>query len=192
MKDVTLSLIDTLQVALRNGVREKRGSSGSKLIFNWLIPFPCQFGEDFLNNSENKEAVNIFLANTLTKLHKNDEQIFVVTQHDTIISNTRSTFSEELILYCNTEEADAKLIRHCINLADQGYKHIVLRTVDSDVLVLMLAYSHVMLQSGAITIYVQFGVGIYKKYYNIINLSEKIGLKNCLGLPFFMPSPDVM
>ena len=38
---------------------------------------------------------------------------------------------------------------------------------------------------GAITIFVQFGVGIYKKYYNIINLSEKIGLKNCLGLPLF-------
>ena len=29
---------------------------------------------------------------------------------------------------------------------DQGYKHIVLRTVDSDVLVLMLAYSHVMIK----------------------------------------------
>ena len=48
----------------------------------------------------------------------------------------------------------------------------------------MLAYSHVMIH-GAITIFVQFGVGICKKYYNIINLSEKIGLKNCLGLPFF-------
>ena len=95
------------------------------MIFNGFTPFPSQFGEDFLNNSENKEALNIFLANTLTQLHKNDEQIFVVTQNDTIIFNTRSTSSEELILYCNTEEADAKLIRHCINLADQGYKHIV-------------------------------------------------------------------
>ena len=131
--------------SLKEGVREKRGSSGSKLIFNGLTPFPSQFGEDFLNNSENKESLNIFLANTLTKLHKNDEQIFVVTLHDIIISNTRSTFSEELILNCNTEAA-AKLIRHCINLADQGYKHIVLRTVDSDVLVLMLAYSHVTIQ----------------------------------------------
>ena len=157
--------------SLKEGVREKRGSSGSKLIFNGLTPFPSQFGEDFLNNSENKEALNIFLANTLTKLHKNDEQIFVVTQHDPRTSNTRSTSSEELILYCNREEADAKLIRHCINMADQGYKHIVLRTVDSNVLVLMLAYSHVMIQSGAITIFVQFAVGIYKKYYNIINLS---------------------
>ena len=137
MKDVMLSRY--FAGSLKEGVREKRGSSGSKLIFNGLTPFPFQFGED-LNNSD------IFLANTLTKLHKNDEQIFVVTQHDTIISNTRSTFSEELILYCNTEEADAKLIRHCINLADQGYKHIVLRTVDSNVLVLMLAYSHVMIQ----------------------------------------------
>ena len=112
---------------LKEGFREKQGSSGSKLIFNGLTPFPSLFGEDFLNNSENKEALNIFLANTLTKLHRNDEQIFVVTQHYTIIYNTRSTFSEE---------ADAKLINHCINLADQGYKHIVLRTVDSNVLVL--------------------------------------------------------
>ena len=109
MKDVTLSLIVTLQVVLRKGF-EKNGA----------VP--------------------------VLNLHKNDEQIFVVTQNDTIISNTRSTFSEELILYCNTEEADTKLIRHCINLADQGYKHIVLRTVDSDVLVLMLAYSHVVIQ----------------------------------------------
>ena len=117
--------------SVKEGFREKRGSSGSKLIFNGLTPFPSQFGEDFLNNSENKEALNIFLANTLTKLHRNDEQIFVVTQHYTIIYNTRSTFSAE-----EEEEADAKLIKHCINLADQGYIHIVLRTVDSNVLVL--------------------------------------------------------
>ena len=107
--------------SLKEGFREKRGSSGSKLIFNGLTPFPSQLGEDFLNNSENKEALNIFLANTLTKLHRNNEQIFVVTQHYTIIYNTRSTFSEEE----EEEEADAKLIKHCINLADQGYKHIV-------------------------------------------------------------------
>ena len=69
--------------SLKEGIWEKWDSSGSKLIFNGLTSFPSQFGEDFLKNSENKEALNIFLANALTKLHENNEQIFVVTQQDT-------------------------------------------------------------------------------------------------------------
>ena len=46
------------------------------------------------------------------------------------------------------EEADARLIRHEINLSKQGYKNILIHTVDSDVLLLSIAYADKMIENG--------------------------------------------
>ena len=47
------------------------------------------------------------------------------------------------------EEADARLIRRGINLSKQGYKNILIHTVDSDVLLLSIAYANKMIENGA-------------------------------------------
>ena len=46
------------------------------------------------------------------------------------------------------EEADARLIRHEINLSKQGYKNVLIHTVDSDVLLLSIAYADKMIENG--------------------------------------------
>ena len=135
--------------SLKEGTRNNRGARGSKLIFNGESLMPKDFRRNFLANSENKENLNIFLAKKFVDFHKNSSQVLVVTLNDGVCSNKEYIFTEELIPYCNVEEADARLIQHGINLSKQGYKNILIHTVDSDVFLLSIAYANKMIENGA-------------------------------------------
>ena len=173
------------QGSLKEGTRDKRGNNGSKQIFDGSTLFPNDFTLNFMKNSDNKTKLNLFLAKKFIEFHKNDLQILVITFNDTILSNNEAVLTEESINYCNIEEADARLVRHCVNLSKQGFKHIVLCTVDTDVLVLVLAYSYNMLEYGAKSIFVKFGTGFNVKFYNVFEIASLIGSDVCKGLPFF-------
>ena len=84
------------------------------------------FRSNFLENSENKENLNIVLAKKFVDFDKNSSQVLVVTLNDGVCSNKEYVFTEELIAYCNVEEADARLIWHGIHLSKQGYKNILI------------------------------------------------------------------
>ena len=142
---------------------------------------PKVFRSNFLATSENKENLNIFLAKKFVDFHKNSSQVLVVTLNDGVCSSKEYVFTEELIAYCNVEEADARLIRYGINLSKQGYKNILIHTVDSDVLLLSIAYANKMMENGTEFINVNLGTGLDAKTYDFIQLRDRIGL----ALPFF-------
>ena len=62
--------------------------------------------------------------------------------------------SKEDISNCTSEEADPRLIRHAINQAKNGFEDITIRTVDSDVFILTLAYSYYMVNYDAKQLFV--------------------------------------
>ena len=72
------------------------------------------------------------------------------------------------------EEADARLIRHGINLSKQGYKNIVIHTLDSDVLLLLIAYANKMIENGTEFINVNLGTGLDAKIYDVMQLRDMI------------------
>ena len=112
--------------SLKEGTRNNRGAGGSKLIFNGESSMPKAFSSNFLANKENKENLNIFLAKKFVDFQKNSSQVLAVTLNDGVCSNKEYVFTEELIAYCNVEEADARLIWHGIHLLKQGYKNILI------------------------------------------------------------------
>ena len=79
----------------------------------------------------------------------------------------------------------------CNKSSEGGYQHIVVYTVDTDVLILLLAYSYLLIESGAICILVQFGVGYDVRFYDIVELQNEIGAKNC-WIAIFHVSVDVI
>ena len=160
--------------SLKEGTRNNRGARGSKLIFNGESLMPKDFSRNFLANSENKENLNIFLAKKFGDFHKNSSQVLVVTLNDGVCSNKEYVFTEELIAYCNVEEADAWLSRHGINLSKQGYKNILIHAVDSDVLLLSIAYANKMIENGTEFINVNLGTGLDAKIYDVIQLRDMI------------------
>ena len=64
----------------------------------------------------------------------------VVTFHETIPSNRVDLVNDKEINYCSSEEAGPRLLRHAMNQLKNGYKNIVIKTVDTDVLILAVAY----------------------------------------------------
>ena len=168
--------------SLKEGTRNNRGAGDSKLIFNGESSMPKDFSSNFLANKENKENLNIFLAKNF---QKNSSQVLAVTLNDGVCSNKEYVFTEELIAYCNVEEADARLIRHGINLSEQGCKNKLIHTVDSDVLLLSIAYVNKMTENGTEFINVNLGTGLGAKIYDVMQLRDMIGHYCSLSLPFF-------
>ena len=121
-------------------------------------------------NSENKENLNIFLAKKFVEFQKNSSQVLVVTLNDGVCSNKKYIFTEELIAYYNVEEADTRLIRRGINLLKQGYKNILIHTVDSDVFLLLIAYANKMIEIRTEFINVKLRTGLDAKTYDVIQL----------------------
>ena len=102
--------------SLNEGVQHNRGS-GTKINFDENSRFPASFSEDFLRTSENKEELNIFLAQKFIKLHEHKSQI---------------------LLY--RRRSRSQTLRHDIHQANTGLKNIMIKTVDTDVFLLAIAY----------------------------------------------------
>ena len=178
------------EISLKEGVRKHRGAGtklsfnestklsfnestklsfneSTKLSFNESTKFPSKFSDDFLKHSENKERLNLFLAQSFLKFHENNPQTFVVTFQGTILSNSVDLVNDKEINYCSSEEADLRWLRQVKN----GYKNIVIKTVDRDVLILAVAYCPRLITYGVDRFVVEFDVVNRTQYYNIIEIS---------------------
>ena len=81
------------------------------------------------------------------------------------------------------EEADSKIIVHVLNCTRTGFKNVMIKTVDTDVVTLLLAhFSEFELPNE---IEVDFGFGKYRRYYNINKISLQITNGQRSGLLFF-------
>ena len=79
------------------------------------------------------------------------------TYKDTILSNNCNVLSEKAINNCTSEEADPRLVKHAINFGKSGYNHVHIRTVDSDVVILSIAYVHKANKHGVSELFLLYG-----------------------------------
>ena len=73
------------------------------------------------------------------RLHENN---LVVTFNETVLSNPDLYVHEMLINKCKAEETGRELMRRRLSQAKGGYQHV--RTVGTDVLILLLIYSYLL------------------------------------------------
>ena len=71
---------------------------------------------------------------------------------------------------------------HC---AEEGFHNIVVRTIDTDVLVLLISYIPYQDAVCQSNIYAMMGTGGNIDYYDVNNISSTLGYSFCKGLPFF-------
>ena len=57
---------------------------------------------------------------------------------------------------CNQEEADTRMLLHAAHAASEGNKKILIRTVDTDVMVLVIAH---MQRLQVLELWIAFGAG---------------------------------
>ena len=83
---------------------------------------------------------------------------------------------------CEAEEADHWLVRHTLSLIHNGYKNILVLTVDTDALVLLI--SHIgQVELGDVDIHAYLINS--EIYYGIRAIIQELESNICCALPFF-------
>jgi len=83
---------------------------------------------------------------------------------------------------CSHEEADTRVILHCSHAAETGSRKIVIRTVDTDVVVSAIAY---FAQMKCEELWIYFGVDRSACLISVHDICKALGSKKCKSLPVF-------
>lgn len=137
---------------------------------------------DFLRDSSNKEELFDYLTKSVAARNWPEEKEIYITQ-DT--SAVHKGFGEPM-LECTHEEADTRIIIHLLHALEAGSRKIKVRTVDTDILVILIGHFFSLLQSYPdLELWIVLGVGKDYCYYKINNIWEKLGESKSRSLPAF-------
>jgi hypothetical protein len=84
-------------------------------------------------------------------------------------------------LPCTQEEADTRIFLHVSDAVKHGYRKVMIRTVDSDVLVLSIVAAQ---QLGIDQLWVGFATGKSFRYLPAHDIACALGPEKCAALPF--------
>ncbi|XP_052129864.1 uncharacterized protein LOC127751028 [Frankliniella occidentalis] len=167
-----------LKDSLKNGTRDKRGE-GQRMKVTLNSKLPTSWSK-FMRDSQNKEDLFNMLADYLVDKDWN-EKVLIVTRQSSCLSSTRQNPGENLTP-CSHEEADTRMMLHAASAAANGCPRVLIRTVDSDVVVLAVwTASKVAMDE----LWLSYGVGKHQKFIAAHEIAKKLGPAKCEVLPAF-------
>ena len=163
--------------SLKASTRSKRGTGirqrvepGVKLPKNW---------PQFLKVDSNKVELFHYLAEQ-TGLVQYEWKCVLVTKDSLVLSSSAQITDN--ISPCTHEEADTRLLLHAADCARQGLKKVLIRTVDTDVVVIAVSvFSRLNLDE----LWIAFGVGKYFKYIAVHSIVRALGPQKSSTLHVF-------
>ena len=90
---------------------------------------------------------------------------------------------------CSHEEADTRIILHLADAFSSGYSRIMIRTVDTDVLVFAVTYFCTVPVSE---IWIAFGTGKHFRYIGVQGIAKALGPEKASALPLFHAFKDTV
>ncbi|KAK3910837.1 Protein dachsous [Frankliniella fusca] len=162
--------------SLKSAARDKRGH-GDRFQVNSTTSIPHSW-PNFLRDSNNKKQLFSLLAKSLQSLFIPGVEVYSTTDSDVVCSSSAADLS--FISPCNHEEADSRMILHVADASRKGLKTCMIRTSDSDVLVLAVAYAK---QIESQTLWVSIGTGKHHQLINATAISEHLGPEKSSALP---------
>ncbi len=164
--------------SLKEGARKSRGK-GVRIKVSLNTPLPKSWPL-FLNDPDNKSELFRLLAEESVSLSLPNKQLIMSFGDSVVCVPTRD--DTDGISPCNHEEADSRLIVHLADAVAEGHKTFMIRTVDSDVVVLgVAAVPHLNLCQ----LWVSYGTGKDHRFLSLHDISAAIGTQKSLSLPFF-------
>ena len=174
-----------LENSIKSATREGRGMAG-EIVFDKDDKISSDF-KAFLQNNENKKHFNDLIQKTASDPLFWQWQGEVVSTHGKKVW-TRSDGTKEFGTWINElhEEADNRILLHVKDALEAGLESIVIKTADTDVVVLLLAY-HMQFReySSSCNIWVEFGRSGHKRIINLSKAVDDLGESFCLAVPFF-------
>ena len=138
-----------------------------------------EWNSGFLKNTDNKKDLFSFFCKQLVKQNFGG-RLLISTNLQGVLSNIRAAVSG--LQPCNHTEADTKIILHLAHAASQGHQMALVRTVDSDVVILAI---HWFASLGLSELWVRLGSGKKMHDIPIYTLSAQLGPSRCIALPLF-------
>jgi len=123
-----------------------------------------------LRNDDNKDELFQFLANASVSQDTGDK-VILSTIYKSVVSSNPAVNSDDL-QPCSHEEAD-RILLHVKDAMNSGYKDAIIRTVDTDVVVLAVAYIQDLENIG--NLWIAFGTGKDFRYIPVHELARSIG-----------------
>ncbi|KAL9954824.1 hypothetical protein ACROYT_G042404 [Oculina patagonica] len=169
---VANSLKATTRSGRGTGVR-RRVSANNQLPRKW---------NEFLRVDENKVELFKFLSECIASLQVEKE---VISTYGKQILSTLPRTDNSSLAPCTQEEADTRMLLHVQDAVNQGHKKILLRTVDTDVLVLTIAVFQQLREKEQLQLWVAFGSGTHLRFIAAHEISRKLGPQVSKALPVF-------
>ena len=150
----------------------RRNAEGNKQVpSNW---------QEFLRIDENKSELFHLISDRLV-----DEEFpgqVIVTRDDEVLSSAPCDLAG--LTSCTHEETDARMFVHATDGAEHGMNKILLRTVDTDVVVIGISMAQ---QIGCDCLWFAFGTGTSHtfRYLDATAMAQALGDAKCGGLPAF-------
>ena len=167
--------------SLKASTRVKRGKGIHKKVLDKSVA-PTNW-RNFLHLDQNKTELFLYLSTTIIQ-HGDREDVIMICAYDDTCISSRNKLDLSNLTPCNHEEADTRVFLHVKDMTKQGHRKKVIRTVDTDVLVLAVSV-YEQLQEEVEELWVDLGAGKYRKFFPIHETLEHIGECKAHGLPFF-------
>ena len=119
-------------------------------------------GRAFCDQDENKTELFHYLAESVTAIQLPGVEVVVTTSGVDVLSP--SSVEAEGFTACNHEEADTNIFIHVKHASARGLKKVLIRMVDTDVVVLAIPYAK---QLELQELWITFGVGNHFRYLPI-------------------------
>ena len=136
---------------LKESLQMERGI-GKRIKFNDDTEFPANFASDFLRNSDNKREFYPYVVDKIISKSEYDEKIVVATRNEQTVTNYKANILGVSIPDCSHIEADTRIILHVLNCIHSGIQNIIVRSVDTDVVILLIAYMQFFLEMAKSTL----------------------------------------
>ena len=148
--DVVRDLYDSLGI---NGeARAKRGYGAPQQVSaSAPVPRKCQ---DFLRH-ENKTDLFCFLAEHICNKPLACGKLLLAT-HGRSVMCSDPDYNTSHLQPCGQEEADTRMLLHVADMVNAGFTKVIVRTVDTDVVVLAVAFCQDL---GCDQLWLAFGTG---------------------------------
>jgi hypothetical protein len=170
-----------IENSLKESTRQKRGS-GVRRKVNPQTKIPDNWYH-FLREPKNKTELFEFLnEKTVNHIYEEGKEV-CLTHNNNIVSNVKH---RKDFMNSDIEEADTRILIHIIHALENNFNKIMVRTVDSDILVILLGhFENLRTKCESIKLVLAFGVGKDYVLFNINETFASIGAEVSASLPFF-------
>ena len=134
----------------------------------------------FLRVDENKEELFHFPADQLVSVEAEHGQV-ISTKGNSVVCNGQIDGISSLA-QCKQEQADTRLLLHAADAGKCGFNKIMLRTVDTGILVIAIAAFHELALSG---LWIAFGVIKHFRFVPVHDIASSMGPQKSRALLAF-------